>query len=108
MRVNVWKKYSPTFVPESFCLDRNKLENTLGSMCQAEIVHEIIMLLSLIPISFSAIFGEFSVFLLTSFAALLVDCTFVVIQRYNRPRILKLLERTKRGSTNVYNKTDAK
>ena len=62
-------------------------------MCQAELVHEAIVLLSFLPLTMTPVFGAMTVFLLTSLAAACFDTLFVLMQRYNRPRILALLER---------------
>ena len=59
-------------------------------MCQAEIVHEIIVILSFVPLLFTIPFGAFPVFLLTSAGSALLDTVFVIIQCCNRPRIMKL------------------
>lgn len=52
-------------------------------------MHRIIMVLSFVPLLFIIPFGEPAVFAITSVAACLIDCTFVIIQRYNRPRVLR-------------------
>ena len=61
-------------------------------MCQAEIVHEVIVVLSFLPLLAAIPFGAFPVFLITSLLAAMYDLTFVIMQRYNRPRILKYLQ----------------
>ena len=61
-------------------------------MCQAEIVHEIIIVLSFVPIIFSIWFGELLVFIITSVISALIDSIFVMLQRYNRSRIIKLIK----------------
>lgn len=59
-------------------------------MCQAELVHETIVVLSFVPIIPSVlVFGDLPVFIITSLAAAIIDVTFVIIQRYNRPRIIR-------------------
>ena len=62
------------------------------AMCQAELVHETIVILSFVPVAFSAVFGAFWVFLITSLCAAAFDLMFVIIQRYNRPRIIRLIK----------------
>jgi len=42
---------------------------------------------------FCLIWGEFWIFLITSIAAMVFDAQFIIIQRFNRPRILKLAKR---------------
>jgi hypothetical protein len=63
------------------------------AMCQAEIVHEIIIPLSFIPLAVIPRFGSAAVFIITSILAACFDLLFVIIQRFNRPRILKISRR---------------
>lgn len=94
--VRKWKKHIPTYDAASFDLKSATLEQTLGATCQAEIVHEVIILLSFLPVLTVPWLGEPVVFWCTSAAAALFDSVFVILQRYNRPRLVKLLQRTKR------------
>ena len=91
LKVKKWKEYVPTYYPEAFDIEKNSPEKLEQSMCGAEIVHEIIMILSFIPLLFAISFGVFPVFFTTSVFASLVDSVFVIVQRYNRPRIIKLI-----------------
>ncbi|MBE6693031.1 MAG: hypothetical protein E7586_06935 [Ruminococcaceae bacterium] len=95
LRVKNWKTKMPTAVPESFDLKNKTPYDVAGAMCQAEIVHEIIILASFLPIVATVWFGAFWVFFITSLLAALYDMVFVIIQRYNRPRILRLAEKTR-------------
>ena len=69
-------------------------------MCQPEIVHKIIVLLSFVQLFFAIPFGIFPFFLLTSLGAALTDTVFVIVQRCNRPRVLRRIELQKKGSSN--------
>ena len=93
IKVKRWKKYAVTAVPESFDLSRNSLEKIRLNMLQAEVVHKVIMLLALLPILLIIPWGSVLVFVLTSVASSLMDLPFVIIQRYNRWRINRLLAR---------------
>lgn len=93
LKVKKWKEYIPTYYPEAFDIEKNTLEQIEKNMCGAEVVHEIIMVLSFIPLLFAIPFGVFPVFFITSVIASLVDFVFVIVQRYNRPRIIKLRQR---------------
>jgi len=95
LKVHKWKDKLPTYSPDFFKLSKNNLELIAGSMCQAEIVHEIIAVLSFLPIIASRWFGSTLVFTFTSIAAALFDLLFVILQRYNRPRIIAILKRNK-------------
>ncbi len=93
IRVKHWKKYMPTYASSTFALKEHSLKEVVQATCQAEVVHEIIMVLSFVPLLFSVWFDEFLVFLLTSAAAALFDSCFVILQRYNRPRLLRLMHK---------------
>lgn len=90
LRVKQWKGKLPTYAPEWFSLRRHSSEEIAQAMCQAEIVHEIIVVLSFLPLCAVPHFGAFGVFLVTSLLAAGFDLLFVVVQRYNRPRVLRL------------------
>lgn len=93
LRVREWKKHLPSYNPEVFDIKRQTLTEIVQGTCQAEIVHEVIMILSFVPLLFSLWFDAFGVFLITSVAACLFDSLFVILQRYNRPRLIRLMER---------------
>ena len=91
LRVRAWRKHVPTYAPETFSRELHSWREIAMATCQAEVVHEIIALLSLVPIFFAIPFGEFWVFLITSVLASLFDTVFVILQRYNRPLVLKVM-----------------
>ena len=91
--VKKWKKRLPTFSPQEFNLKSRSVAEVVQATCQSEVVHEVNMALSFIPAVFSLWFGSLDVFLLTSCAAFLFDSIFVIMQRYNRPRLMRLLEK---------------
>jgi len=93
LKVKAWKDRIPTFTPEGFSLEAHSLEEIAGAMCQAEIVHELNMLLSFVPLLFTFLWGSFPVFLITSLLSAAADSVFVILQRSNRPRVLRLLKR---------------
>ena len=87
-----WKKLFPTFNPQDFDLKSRSLTEIVQVTCQSEVVHEMNMVLSFVPLVFSVWFGSLGVFLLTSCAAFLFDSIFVIMQRYNRPRLIRLIK----------------
>lgn len=91
LQVKKWKKHMPTFTPEEFDLKTRTPLEILQVTCQAEVVHEINMVLSFVPILSSVWFGSFWVFLATSCAAFVFDGMLVILQRYNRPRLARLI-----------------
>ncbi len=100
LRVNSWKKYLPTYESDFFNMRLRTYKQIAMSMCQAEMVHETIVLLSFLPVIISIWIGSIEIFLITSILAAIFDLTFVIIQRYNRPRILRLME-TKKTETEI-------
>ena len=93
IRIRKWKNTLPTYAPELYSLKENALHRVIQNMCGAEIVHEIIMILSFIPVLTVPFFGELPVFLITSVLSALFDGIFVMAQRYNRPRLVKIYEK---------------
>ena len=93
IQVKKWKKWFPTYNPQDFDLKSNSVTDIVQVTCQAEIVHELNMVLSFVPVLFSIWFGSFGVFLITSCAAFLFDSIFVIMQRYNRPRMIRLMKK---------------
>ena len=93
LKVKKWKKYFPTYDPNVFDKNRHSWREIAEAMCQSELVHETIAVLSFLPITFSRWFGSTLVFSLTSLFSALFDLMFVIIQRYNRPRVLKMLSK---------------
>lgn len=97
LKVKHWKLKLPTYAPDNFSLKKNTAERVVINMCAAELVHEINIAASLIPIIVSIavpfLWNSLLVFVLTSAAAAIFDLLFVIIQRYNRPRMLRLVQR---------------
>ena len=52
--------------------------------------------ISLSTLTFGLIWGNFWIFLISAIAAMIFDSQFIIIQRYNRPRIVKALAREKK------------
>ena len=92
LHVNNWKKHLPTFNADSYDIRKNSIEYVIQVTCQAEVVHEIIMVLSFVPVIFTVWFGALIAFLVTSIVACIFDSAFVIMQRYNRPRLKRLLK----------------
>ena len=105
LKVKRWKNHLPTYAPESFSPGKHTFDEIAQAMCQSEIVHEINVALSFLPLLASLWFGAFAVFCITSIAAACFDLLFVIVQRYNRPRIVKIAEkqgnRKKKGKSMI-------
>lgn len=89
--VKRWKDKMPTFNPREFAMENRSLEEIIQATCQAELVHEVNIVLSFVPIISAIWFGALPVFILTSLCGAMFDMLFVIMQRYNRPRLVKLV-----------------
>ena len=104
LKVKNWKDKALTYNPESFSLENHSLDEIANTMAKSEVDHWINEAISVSTIFFSLIWGEFWIFLITALAAMIFDSQFIIIQRYNRPRIVKLIERkSKRDSREKVN-----
>ncbi len=92
IKVKHWKKYLPTYNPEHFNIYKCKYESIAMAMCQAELVHETIFLFSFLPIVAAKWFSSIEIFIITSFFSAIIDLFFIVVQRYNRARIFRLMK----------------
>ncbi len=108
IRVREWKKFLPTYSPDTFDTDQKSVKEIIGATCQAEIVHEVIMVLSLIPMALIPFLGGEAALIITSVLAMLFDFLFVIIQRYNRPKLVRVMERfqTLKNSKHEMSKSD--
>ena len=95
LRVKKWKGKALTYNPELFSLKENSLEDIANTMTKAELDHWINEAISLSTLFFAIIWGKFWIFLITAIAAMIFDGQFIIIQRYNRPRVVKILEKQK-------------
>ena len=93
LRIKRWKGKLPTYAPGQFSLAENSLHRIIQNMCGAELVHEVIMVLSFLPLLTVPVFGAFPVFFITSLLSALFDGLFVMAQRFNRPRLVRIYEK---------------
>ena len=93
LKVKQWKRRMPTYDPALFDPRLHTWEEIVQAMCQAELVHETIAVLSFLPILAGIWFGEYPVFIVTSVLSAACDMVFVIMLRYNRQRVTKLLNR---------------
>ncbi len=91
LRVKKWKSKMPTYDHTLFNPQIHSWDEIAQAMCQAELVHETIVVFSFLPIVGGIWFGAYPVFIVTSILAAWLDAMFVIMQRYNRQRVLKLL-----------------
>ena len=96
LRVKSWKDRMPTFYPDEFSPEKHSWEEIAQVMCQSELVHETNILMSFLPLLAAIPFGAFWVFLVTSLAGAIFDLSLAILQRYNRPRVVRLARRQRR------------
>lgn len=92
LKVKQWKKRMPTYHPDDFSLAFHSVDEIIQTTCISEVSHEINIIFSFVPLTFSLLFDSFMVFLITSVLAAFFDFCFVMMQRYNRPRLRKILK----------------
>lgn len=95
LRVKKWKHILPTFDLDSFNIKSHSLEEIIGVTCQAEVVHDAMLILSLIPLLFIIFWGTAIVFIITSVLFVFIELCFIFVQRYNRARLYKILRKCK-------------
>lgn len=96
LRVRKWRDRVLTFNPDEFLLSKRTLPEIANTMAKAEVDHWVNEIISITAIFFSLIWGMFPIFLITSIAAMLFDAQFIVVQRFNRPKVVRLIEGKKK------------
>ena len=96
LRVRTWRKHLPTYSPSTFDPSQKTVREIVGATCQAEVVHEVIMLLSLLPIALIPLLGGAAALIVTSILSMLFDSLFVTLQRYQRPKLVRVMDRFQR------------
>ena len=97
LQVRKWKGRFPTYDPSLFDRRKHTIEEIIQATCQAEIVHELIAVLSFLPLLGAIPFGSFSTFCITSLLSACFDMIFVIMQRFNRPRLIHILNKNARN-----------
>ena len=102
LRVREWRNKVLTFEPDEFLMSKRTLIQIANTMSKAETDHWINEIISITAIFFFLIWGMFPIFLITSVAAMLFDAQFIVLQRFQRPKVVRLIEAEKR-KIKIYN-----
>lgn len=99
LKVKEWKGKSFTYNPGDFSLKDNSLEKIANTMAKSEVDHWINEVISLSTLLFAIPWKNlFLAFLISALVAMIFDSQFIIIQRYNRPRVVKLLEKKQNKS----------
>ena len=91
LRVKEWKGKALTYNPELYSLKENSLEEIANTMVKSEVDHWINEVISLSTLLFIIPWGRAWAFVISAIVAMIFDSQFIIIQRYNRPRVLKIL-----------------
>lgn len=96
--VKRWKHRVPSYKPSYKPYDMHgDLQAVVVQMCRNELAHEVMATLSFVPLLFCLFCDDpvanLPVFLITSVLAAVADLIPVILQRYNRPRLQRLLRR---------------
>lgn len=106
LRVKQWKKKLPTYVSDNFSMEKHTLDEIVRNMCVAELVHEINIVLSYGSLAFTFLASDWRediwIYLITATLAACFDVVFVIIQRFNRPRLVLLQEKMHRMKKKEY------
>ena len=97
IRVKEWKDKVLTYAPAEFDLKENSLETVANNMAKAELDHWINSLISISTISFGFFSNVFWPFIVSAIFAMAFETQFIVHQRYNRPRVVKIIEREEKN-----------
>lgn len=97
LRVKSWKKHLPTYDPSKYDIRKHSLDEIIHTMCCAELDHEMMFILSYLPIILTYLFGDGAVFVITSVLASLVEIPFIILQRFNRYRLVPLQARRRKA-----------
>ncbi len=93
LRVRAWRGKVLTYDPDAFDVKKHTYTEIANTMSKAEVDHWINELISLSTLLFALVWGELWIFALTCVAAMLFDAQFILVQRYNRPTVVRLINR---------------
>ena len=91
LKVRFWKRKMPTYDGKQFDPTLQSWKEIVWATCRAERIHETNMVVSFLPVLAAIWFGALPIFLVTSVLAAGYDGLFVILQRYNRARIVQYL-----------------
>lgn len=96
LKVRKWKDKVLTFEPELYNFQNRTLEQLANTMAKSETDHWINEIISVISMFFAILWGCPTAFIISAIAAMIFDAQFIVVQRYNRPIVLRLADRRKK------------
>ena len=103
LKVKKWKSIVPTYDKREYALKEEELEQVIHNMCHAEVTHEVIMLTGYFPVLLGQQISHWGILLMMSFLFSLVHLPF--IQRYNRPRVIRLYAKVNKRSAKEWTRS---
>ncbi len=93
LKVRKWKEKVLTYNPDHFSTKLHTYEEIANTMAKSEVDHWINEIIALSTVLFSLVWGQFWIFLITALAAMIFDAQFIIVQRYNRPIVLRVAKK---------------
>ena len=95
MNVKEWKSFVEklSFHPHKFDMEKHDDAFILGYMCHAELCHEITIILDLMTCLMAGNIIEFIFILILALVLVSLEMSFITVQRYNKPRLLRIKKR---------------
>lgn len=97
LRVKKWKDKALTYNPQDFSFENRTPVEIANTMAKSEVDHWINEIISITSMFFAILWGEAWIFILSAIAAMIFDAQFIVIQRYNRPRVVRLIKKQEKA-----------
>ncbi len=100
LQVKVWKNNMPVFNSAKWDLRSRGVGEVLRAGCQAEAVHGLNIAFGFVAVFLGPVSGipDVGVLLFAAVTAGAFELPFILIQRFNRPRLLRLAEREHRSA----------
>ncbi len=111
IKVKVWKDKVPTYSEEDYDLTNLTYDQVIQNTCMAETTHWTMAFASFLPIVVPIITKQLAHAIIFPVAAVIgffVDIIFVIVQRYNRPRLAVLKKFAERKKQDKKNKESEK
>jgi len=99
LRVRKWKGKVLTYDPGAFSLKQHSYEEVANAMAKAETDHWINELISLSTMFFPLLWGAPWLFISTGIVGMLFDMQFILVQRFHRPIIVRVIDKERKRKT---------
>ena len=99
LRLRKWKGKVLTYDPDAFSMEKHTYEEIAYAMAKAETDHWINELISLSTMLFPLLWGAWWLFISTGIVGMLFDMQFILVQRFHRPIILRVIEKDQKRKT---------